>query len=60
MLLIQKHMNTQPCTGSVLLTIEAHTSEHDPRFIYFNQLDGKIIKKIALTLEGGIDGACWR
>ena len=53
-------MNTQPCTGSVLLTIEAHTSEHDPRFIYFNQLDGKIIKKIALTLEGGIDGACWR
>ena len=41
-----------------------HTSDHDPHFIYFNQLDGELIRKMALRLEGavvpsGIDAADW-
>ena len=32
--------------------MEAHRSDHDSHFIYFNQLDGEIIKKMALRLEG--------
>ena len=34
--------------------MEARRNDHDSHFIYFNQLDGEIIKKMALRLEGAV------
>ena len=61
-ILVQKHPAGQPCT---LLMSDTLPNDHDPHFTYFNQLDGELIRKMALKLEGaagpsGIDAAGWR
>ena len=61
----QKHPEPGCVSPEHVLLPDTPPPNHDPHFVFFDQLDGLLVRRTVLTLNGaagpsGLDAACWK